>query len=126
MTNQEFINTIAPFFVKYAKQYGYKIASAAIAQACLESGYGTSYKATYGNNILGLKYRPNRIKTNNGYFENGGSEQRPDGVYTQLPSNTAWYAFDDYEHCIEGYYQFISIVNTYLILSSDCVIHILS
>lgn len=109
MTNQEFINIISPIFVKYAKQYGYKIVSAAIAQACLESGYGTSYKATHGNNILGLKYRPNRIKTNNGYFENGGSEQKPDGVYTQLPSNTAWYSFDDYEHCIEGYYQFISI-----------------
>ena len=108
MTNQEFINQIAPLFVKYAKKYGYKIASAAIAQACLESGYGTSYKATHGNNILGLKYRANRITTNNGYFENGGSEQNPDGTYTQLPSNTAWYAFDDYEHCIEGYYQFIN------------------
>lgn len=108
MTNQEFINQIAPIFVKYAKKYGYKIASAAIAQACLESGYGTSYKATHGNNLLGLKYRPNRITTNNGYFENGGSEQRPDGVYTQLPSNTAWYSFPDYDACIEGYYQFIS------------------
>ena len=111
MTQQEFINTISPLFVKYAKKYGYKVASAAIAQACLESAYGTSYKATHGNNLLGLKYRPNRINTNNGYFENGGSEQNPDGTYTQLPSSTAWYSFDDYEHCIEGYYQFISIPN---------------
>jgi N-acetylmuramoyl-L-alanine amidase CwlA len=109
MTPQEFINKIAPIFQKYAKQYGYKIASAAIAQACLESGYGTSYKAIHGNNILGLKYRPNRITTNNGYFENGGTEQNPDGTYTQLPSNTAWYAFDDYDHCIEGYYQFLRL-----------------
>lgn len=108
MTKQEFINTIAPLFVKYAKQYGYKIASAAIAQACLESGYGTSYKATHGNNILGLKYRAGRVTTNNGYFENGGTEQLPNGIYTQLPSNTAWYSFPDYEHCIHGYYQFIS------------------
>jgi N-acetylmuramoyl-L-alanine amidase CwlA len=109
MTNQEFIKQIAPIFVKYAKKYGYKIASAAIAQACLESGYGTSYKAIHGNNLLGLKYRPNRITTNNGYFENGGSEQSPNGVYTQLPSNTAWYSFPSYDACIEGYYQFISI-----------------
>ena len=100
MTNQEFINQIAPSFIKYAKKYGYKIVSAAIAQACLESAYGTSYKATHGNNILGLKYRPNRITTNNGYFENGGSEQNPDGVYTQLPSNTAWYSFPNYDACI--------------------------
>lgn len=108
MTKQEFINTIGPIFVKYAKKYGYKIASAAIAQACLESAYGTSYKATHGNNLLGLKYRANRITTNNGYFENSGTEQKPDGTYTQLPSSTAWYSFDDYDHCIEGYYQFIS------------------
>lgn len=111
MTQQEFINIISPLFVKYAKKYGYKIVSAAIAQACLESAYGTSYKAIHGNNLLGLKYRPNRIKTNNGYFENGGSEQNLDGTYTQLPSTTAWYSFEDYEHCIEGYYQFISIPN---------------
>lgn len=108
MTQQEFINKIAPSFVKYAQKYGYKIASAAIAQACLESGWGTSYKAIHGNNILGLKYKPNRITTNNGYFENGGSEQNPDSTYTQLPSNTAWYSFKDYDSCIEGYYQFIN------------------
>lgn len=119
MTDKEFINKVAPFFVKYAQKYGYKIASAGIAQACLESGYGKSYKATHGNNILGLKYRPNRITTNNGYFENGGSEQNPDGTYTQLPSNTAWYAFDDYEHCIEGYYQFISIARYAQVKQAD-------
>ena len=50
MTNQEFIETIAPLFQKWAKQYGYKIVSAAIAQACLESAYGTSHKATFGYN----------------------------------------------------------------------------
>ena len=106
---ENFIKTIAPIFQKYAKKYGYKIVSAPIAQACMESGYGTSYKATHGNNILGMKYRPNRVTTNSGYFEDGGSEQNKDGTYTLLPSSTAWYAFDNYDRCIEGYYQFISI-----------------
>lgn len=109
MTQQEFINQIVPSFQKWGKQYGYKIISAAIAQACLESGYGTSYKAIYGHNILGLKYRPNRVTCNNGYFENGGSEQNPNGTYTQLPSNTAWYSFKDYDACIHGYYEFIQL-----------------
>lgn len=112
VTEQEqlkFIETIVPIFQKYAKKYGYKIVSAPIAQACMESGYGTSYKAKHGNNILGMKYRPNRVNTNNGYFEDGGSEQNKDGTYTLLPSSTAWYAFDNYDRCIEGYYQFISI-----------------
>ena len=62
MTQQEFINQIAPLLQKYAKKYGYKVASAGIAQACLESGYGTSNKVTSDgglhndrNNYFGLK-----------------------------------------------------------------------
>lgn len=110
MTNQEFINTIAPLAQKYAKQYGYKIVSAAIAQACLESAYGTSPKAKF-HNYFGLKYRQNRVNCNNGYFLDGGSEQSPDGTYTPLPSDTAWYSFEDIAHGVEGYYQFINIPN---------------
>lgn len=110
MTNQQFIQTIAPLCQKYAKQYGFKIASAAIAQACLESGYGTSPKASF-HNYFGLKYRPNRVTCNNGYFEAGGSEQNADGSYTPLPSTTAWYNFDNIEKGVEGYYQFINISN---------------
>ena len=110
MGEKEFIEKIAPLCVKYAKKYGFKIASAAIAQACLESGYGTSNKAKF-NNYFGLKYRPNRVTCNNGYFLDGGSEQNPDGSYTPLPSSTAWYNFDTMETGVEGYYQFISIPN---------------
>ena len=111
MTKEEFIEQIAPLFQKYYKQFGYKVVSPAIAQACLESAYGTSRKAIIGNNLLGLKYRPNRVKSNNGYFEDGGSEQNLNGKYTQLPSNTAWYKFDNYEDCIRGYYEFLNIPN---------------
>lgn len=111
MTNQEFINTVAPYFQIWGKQFGYKIISAAIAQACLESGFGTSFKATFGHNILGLKYRPNRVTCNNGYFLDGGSEQHPDGSYTPLPSSTAWYNFKDWNTCVHGYYEFIAISN---------------
>lgn len=49
-----FINRVAPMFTKYAKQHGFKIVSFAIAQACLESGYGTSNDARANNNILGI------------------------------------------------------------------------
>lgn len=54
MTNQEFIQTIAPYCQKYAQKYGFKVASPAIAQACLESAYGTSNKAKHYN-FFGLK-----------------------------------------------------------------------
>ena len=110
MTEQEFIEKIAPLHQKYAQKYGFKIASAGIAQACLESAYGTSKKASF-NNYHGLKYRPNRVNCNSGYFLDGGSEQNPNGTYTPLPSNTAWYAFADMEKAVEGYYQFINIPN---------------
>ena len=110
MTQLEFIEKIAPLCQKYAKQYGYKFASPAIAQACLESAYGTSTKAQHYN-YFGLKYRPGRINCNTGYFEDGGSEQNKNGSYTLLPSTTAWYNFDNMEKGVEGYYQFLNIAN---------------
>ena len=106
MTQQEFINQISPICQKYSKQYGFKVASPAIAQACLESAYGTSPKASF-HNYFGLKFRANRVKCNNGFFEAGGSEQNPNGTYVQLPTTTAWYNFDDMDHGVEGYYQFL-------------------
>lgn len=41
-------------FQKYGAQYKFHIISFAIAQACFESGYGTSYAAQHYNNILGI------------------------------------------------------------------------
>ena len=108
MTNQEFIQTIAPYMQKYAKEFGYKIVSAAIAQACLESAYGTSTKAMH-HNYFGLKYRENRLNCNNGTFVDGGSEQNPDGSY--IPITNQWYNFDNMEMGCKGYYQFLNIPN---------------
>jgi N-acetylmuramoyl-L-alanine amidase CwlA len=110
MTQEQFIEQISRYCITYAKKYKFKVVSPAIAQACLESAYGTSTKAQYCN-YFGLKYRKNRISTNNGFFNNGGSEQNKDGSYTLLPSDTAWYAFDNMEKGVEGYYQFINIKN---------------
>lgn len=106
MTNQQFIQTIAPYMQKYAKQYGFQICSAAIAQACLESGYGTSTKAQH-NNFFGMKYRPSRVTCNSGTFVDGGSEQKADGSY--VPITDQWYNFASVEAGCEGYYQFINI-----------------
>lgn len=50
-----FINSIAPLIVKYAKQYGYHVASPIIAQACCESAYGKSTLAYKYHNYFGLK-----------------------------------------------------------------------
>lgn len=109
MTRQEdFIKTIAPYCIKYAKQYGFKVASPAIAQACLESGYGTSSKAKH-HNYFGLKYRANRLTVNNGTFIDRSSEQKLDGSY--VPITDQWFNFDTMEKGVEGYFQFINIAN---------------
>lgn len=107
---QQFINEISIWVALYAPLYNIKCYSAVIAQACLESAYGTSYKAGF-HNYFGLKYRENRINCHNGYFEDGGSEQNPDGSYTELPSDTAWYSFENMEKGVKGYFQFTDIEN---------------
>lgn len=108
MTKQEFIENIAKYVMKYAPQFNIKVHSPIIAQACLESGFGTSYKAQF-HNYFGLKYRPNRVTCNNGYFKDGGSEQRADGSY--IPISTDWYSFEDMEKGVLGYFQFINTTN---------------
>ena len=110
MTQQQFIETIAGYVKKYAPMFDIGVCSPIIAQACLESAYGTSYKAQY-NNFFGLKYRKDRVTCNSGIFNDGGSEQNPDGSYSSLSDSTKWYAFENIEMGVLGYFQFISISN---------------
>ena len=42
---KSFLSKVVPLFQKYGAQYKFHIISFAIAQACLESGYGTSVAA---------------------------------------------------------------------------------
>ena len=56
MTRQEFIEQIAPIICQYAAAYGYKFPSAIIAQACIESGFGTSSLAWKYHNYFGIKW----------------------------------------------------------------------
>ena len=110
MTKQEFIEAIAGYVKKYAPMFDIGVCSPIIAQACLESAYGTSYKAQY-NNFFGLKYRKDRVTCNSGVFNDGGSEQNPDGSYSSLSDSTKWYAFENIEMGVLGYFQFINISN---------------
>ena len=110
MTQHQFIETIAGYVKKYAPMFDIGVCSPIIAQACLESAYGTSYKAQY-NNFFGLKYRKDRVTCNSGVFNDGGSEQNPDGSYSSLSDSTKWYVFENIEMGVLGYFQFINISN---------------
>lgn len=75
-----FIKKVAPMFQKYGSQYKFHIISFAIAQACYESGYGTSVASRTKNNILGIgpgKYYSSWDACVNGYYTDtvlGGME----------------------------------------------------
>ena len=106
MSKQEFIENIAQAVRKIAPEFGIKVYSPIIAQACLESAYGTSNKAKY-NNYFGLKYREGRLTCHKGTFVDGSSEQLPDGSY--VPISDQWYSFETLEDCVRGYFQFTNI-----------------
>lgn len=103
-----FIEKIAPIVRKIAPKYGLYSYSAIIAQACLESGYGTSAKAQK-HNYFGLKYREGRVTCNSGVFTDTSKEQNADGSYRTI--STQWYEFADMEKGVEGYCQFVNIAN---------------
>lgn len=108
ITREQFIIQIVDAVKVLAPKYGIKVVSPIVAQACLESNYGTSDKVRY-HNYFGLKYRKNRVRCNSGFFTADGSEQNMDGTYT--PIETDWYAFTDLYSGVEGYFQFINVEN---------------
>lgn len=103
-----FIKKIAPIVQNIAPKYKLYSYSAIIAQACLESGYGTSAKAQR-HNYFGLKYRDNRLNCSSGSFTDTSKEQNADGSYKDI--NTKWFAFENMEKGVEGYCQFVNISN---------------
>lgn len=100
---RDFINKVAPLVQKYAKEYGYKVASPIIAQACLESGYGLSSLSSVYNNHFGMKC---------GSAWTGKSvnmatkEEYQAGVITNIRDN--FRVYDTFEAGVKGYFDFIS------------------
>lgn len=107
MLEEAFINQIAKYVQKYAPQYDIAVCSPIVAQACLESAYGTSELAVNAYNYFGLKYRKNRCKTAVGVYRKQGSEQNADGSYTS--SLMSWLRFESMENCVIGYFDFTNI-----------------
>lgn len=108
MSNAKFIEEIAAFVQKYAPQYGIAVHSPIIAQAILESASGTSYKATFGHNYFGLKYRPNRVSVACGKFVDKSKEDR--GNHDEEIIDY-WFKFANMEDGVRGYLQFINTSN---------------
>ncbi|MBQ0114009.1 MAG: glucosaminidase domain-containing protein [Bacteroidales bacterium] len=111
----DFISTIGPLVQKYAKLRGYRIASTVIAQACLESAYGTCALSKYYN-YFGMKcggcWKGPSVNV-------ATKEEYQPGVLTNIRDN--FRAYDSMESGVAGYYDFINwsnyanlkVVNTY-------------
>ena len=56
---QQFINQMSSYIQKYAPKYKIEVCSPILAQAILESNWGTSELATKAHNYFGLKYIKN-------------------------------------------------------------------
>lgn len=106
MSNIEFIEKISELVCEICPKYNINACAAVVAQACLESGFGTSYKAKH-HNYFGLKYREGRLTVAHTKFTDVGSEQNSDGSYSQI--TTEWFEFENMRDCIEGYCQFLGI-----------------
>lgn len=109
---KQFIEIIAPIIQEEAKERGYKVCSAIIAQACIESGYNTSLLSMKYHNYFGMKC---------GSSWKGASvnlstkEEYTQGTLTTIRDN--FRAYSDMISGVKGYFDFIS-TNRYSNLKS--------
>lgn len=100
---KKFIKDIAPLIQAEAKKNGYKVASPIIAQACIESAYGTSLLSSKYHNYFGLKC---------GSYWKGKSvnmstkEEYTTGTLTTIKDN--FRVYDSMAEGVAGYFDFIS------------------
>ena len=107
---QDFINRVVPACRASALKYGYHIISVPVAQAILESGWGTCYLSQF-NNILGIK-----AYNNEPYVEVTTTEFY-DGKEKEIVDKFAKY--DSIEECFDGYFEFLNRYKHYAGLK-DC------
>lgn len=103
MTHNEFIEKIADCVDKYAYLYGIEVHSPIIAQAILESGWGTSSLASKYHNYFGMKCGSS-WKGKSVNFAT--KEEYTAGTLTKIRDN--FRVYDSMEAGIKGYFDFIN------------------
>lgn len=113
MSAASFIAQIGPIVQKYAALYGYRFPSAIIAQACIESGYGTSSLAYRWHNYFGIKWWRGCGRS---AVNLSTKEEYTPGVLTSI---TAGFAVGkDMEDGVRMYFEFIQRNSRYNNLKS--------
>lgn len=98
------IERMAPLVIKYAKKYGYHVASPIIAQAIHETGYWNDGLSPY-NNFFGLKC--------GGAWKGKSVSKKTWEVYGGNTVNIVdnFRVYDSFEEGIEGYFKFLDWSN---------------
>ena len=113
MSAAAYISQIGPIVQKYAALYGYRFPSAIIAQACIESGYGTSSLAYRWHNYFGIKWWRGCGRS---AVNLSTKEEYTPGVLTSI---TAGFAVGkDMEDGVRMYFEFIQRNSRYNNLKS--------
>lgn len=100
---KQFIQIIAPIIQEEAKKRGYQVCSPVIAQACIESAFGTSMLGSKWHNYFGMKCgsawkgKSINLKT---------KEEYTVGTLTTIRDN--FRVYDSMEDGVKGYFDFIS------------------
>ena len=100
---KQFIQIIAPIIQEEAKKRGYHVCSPMIAQACVESAFGTSSLGYRWHNYFGMKCgskwagRSVNLST---------KEEYTSGILTSIRDN--FRVFDDMGSGVSGYFDFIN------------------
>lgn len=111
-----FINRIAPIAVDQAKKHGNKIfTSICIAQACCESGFGTSPKMKAANAVFGIKVGKSAYHFGTAWKDKAYSTKTKecyDGrTYKQITD--MFRAYDTLEESVEDYFDLLCTAKRY-------------
>ena len=100
---KQFIELIGPIIQEEAKARGYKVCSPIIAQACIESAFGTSSLGYRWHNYFGMKcgssWKGKSINLST-------KEEYQPGQLTTIRDN--FRVYDSMEEGVKGYFDFIS------------------
>lgn len=112
MGNIDFINSIGSLAVKVASERGYGNAQVwtCIAQACLESGFGTSKIMTNANGYFGIKATDSWIKKSKygGLVYNSKTKECYDGKnYTNITA--CFRAYKNKEDSVKDYFDLLEL-----------------
>lgn len=99
---KQFINEIGYIIQEEAKKRGYKVASAIIAQACIESGYNTSLLSMKYHNYFGMKCG----SAWKGPSVNLATKEEYNSQLVSIRDNFRVYG--SMEEGVKGYFDFIS------------------